>query len=280
MSNKKEVLLYSAGLDSFLTASYLKTIGVNPDLVYFDSGARCCNYEVELMQSRYFKFYTGFDVEIRKELNFSEIEQDDAFIPNRNILAAVCAQGLRNYDTIYIGNSLSDRVNDNNEKVFDKLSELLSNMYDKKIKVTSPFYNEHKCDILKDAINNKWLFSSNLIDIYNMTFSCYNPSKEMIKIKAEDFSKSVSNSTTHIINTHECGCCPACLRKRICFYHCCFYVPMVKCDKTMELIDKYYNEVISWQQVSGVSDYYHIMRSRFESTARYCESFKLSCNKK
>ena len=40
MSNKKEVLLYSAGLDSFLTASYLKTSGSNPDLVYFSLSVR------------------------------------------------------------------------------------------------------------------------------------------------------------------------------------------------------------------------------------------------
>ena len=274
MSNKKEVLLYSAGLDSFLTASYLKTSGSNPDLVYFDSGARCCDYEVDLMQSHHFKNNTGFNVEIRKELNFSMIEQDDAFIPNRNILAAVCAHGLKNYDTIYIGNSLSDRVNDNNEKVFNKLSELLSMMYDKEIKVTSPFYNEHKCDILKNGIEKRWLFSRNLCDIYNMTFSCYNPVKDPIRVNADEHC-----STKHIINTHECGCCPACLRKRICFYYCGFYVPMVHNAESEKLIDKYYNEAISWKKLSNVNDYYNIMKSRFDSTIFYCERINMSWNR-
>lgn len=267
---KKRVLLYSAGLDSFLTYQYLKECGIDFDMVYFDSGARCCSAELEILNSDLFKKIIG-NVEIRKELFFKDIEQDDAFIPNRNILAAICAQGLNNYDVIYLGNSLSDRVNDNNKLVFDKVGDLLSNMYDKKIEVTSPFYDRHKCDILLDCLNYNWNdinLKASIYDIaFNLTFSCYNPKKKEIKTYCE------FDNRNFIKHTKECGECAACFRKRVVLNYYGLFIPMKMTDKSKTMINKYEREAKSVLKTSKYEDK-EKMLPRFLSTIDYVEKLK------
>lgn len=256
-SEKKEVLLYSGGLDSFLTFQYLKKLNHNVDLVYFDSHAKCCEAELQLFSDSLFKEVIG-NVEVRDELFFKDIEQDDAFIPNRNVLAIICAQGLRNYDVIYLGSSLSDRVNDNNKIVFDKISDLLSHMYDKKITVTSPFFDIHKCDIMKDFIENDW---NNLIPRYTinviadeLTFSCYDPSYDG--------------------KWKECQCCPACFRKRVVFNYCGYFMPMRDTNEVRNMVEKYYDEAKSKLILTNISHEFDNMIPRFKSTIDYVENLK------
>lgn len=257
-SEKKEVLLYSGGLDSFLTYQYLKKLNHKLDLVYFDSHARCCEAELQLFSNSLFKQVIG-DVIVRDELYFKDIEQDDAFIPNRNVLAIICAQGLKNYDTIYLGSSLSDRVNDNNKFVFNKIGELLSHMYDKKVIVTSPFFNCHKCDIMKYFVEDDW---NNLFPQYNisviaekLTFSCYDPVYDGSEWK-------------------ECGCCPACFRKRVVFAYCGYFMPMVDNAEVRNMVQKYYDEAMSKIELNKISHEFDDMLPRFQSTINYVNELK------
>lgn len=274
MSDKREVLLYSGGLDSFLTFQYLKATGHHFDMVYFDTGARCCDAEKELLRSKEFIENIG-EVEIRKELYFKDIEQEDAFIPNRNILACICAQGLKNYDVIYLGNSLSDRVNDNNKTVCDMMGQLLSQMYDKKIEVTSPFFNIHKCELFSMFMNNG--FGTTCMtpnDISQLTFSCYNPLTEgqLVFPKPAELHQ---HDITVGFSTRECGECPACFRKRVamCFSYRnsdnYYVLPMKESDKAKAIINRYMDEAMKKMALISVNDEILKMKPRFESTIRY-----------
>lgn len=257
MSNLREILLYSGGLDSFLTYQYLTRLGHKLRLVYFNMHTKYAEAEMALFKSSIFKSIMPY-VEIRNELNFCGIEQEDAYVPDRNLIAILATHAIApDVDVIYIGSSLSDRVNDNNKEVFEKLSDLLSTVHERKISVTSPFLDKHKCDIMKSFIDSNmfWTYPQN----YNistiaeeLTFSCYYPTKD------EDG------------NWHECQSCPACLRKNVVLNYAGLFRPMKQ--TCSDLVDKYYHEADS-KLLFHESNFHEFdnMVSRFKSTVDYVD---------
>lgn len=218
-----EVLLYSGGIDSFLAYQYLKIMGHNPRCVYFDLGHRYAKQELSLMESPSF-INNVCKVTVSKCLQLWALEAPDAYIPNRNLLAAIQAVGQFGATKVWIGGTASDRVNDNNYDVFQKLSDLLSDMHGKKIEVTSPFWTSHKHQIVEDYYL-RWhttfgdSTSAKQIALIDNTFSCYSPidsHQVMYYTWLHNASNlSPSESSKYVVNTTECMKCPACFRKSV-----------------------------------------------------------------
>lgn len=191
----KEAILCSVGLDSFILKRYLELYKHKFDCLYFNHGGRYVENEMK---------YLDPSVKIITNLNLKDIEALDAFIPNRNILMSIMANSL-GYDKIWIGGSASDRVNDNNEKVFNQLSEFLTSMTGKTVRIDSPFWNSYKEDMIRWYVRS----GGSTIDLITKTFSCFTPLSVPQKIEMR-YSNPVDNFS---YETTECLNCPACFRK-------------------------------------------------------------------
>jgi len=263
-----DVILYSGGLDSFLVHQKLTSEGKNVRLVYFNIGSKCCSQEIELFRSHDFEQVISEPVEVYDNLRMGFLETSTAFVPNRNILAAVMAHSVTNSDKIWIGGTLSDRVNDNNEKVFSYLSNLLTYMYNKQITITSPFYNDHKCNLIKEYVStNGWNHYKNSrlaqLALIKATFSCYTPGVKQNVVYTFD-----DNDNCYGL-TKECLECPACFRKCMSLYSGGIFIPMKNTEKSKELVDHYMNEA-----VEGLKDDNDIMKDRFLATKNYVEKLR------
>lgn len=257
------VVLYSGGIDSFLVHHWLKKQNIDHKLLYFYLGGKYSINETSLFNTYEFKHTIG-DIEISENLNMGDLERNDAFIPNRNLLAAIMAHSITNYDNIWIGGSLSDRVNDNNYEVFKSLSDLLSKMYEKKIVITSPFWNDHKPDLVKDFTNsNGWgQYSSNneaAKALVHCTFSCYYPVQEA------NISRIVYNDNEcEDYLSNQCMACPACFRKCMSLYAGGIFVAMK--PEASNIVKHYYEEAKeSLTKCDNV-----LMLSRMQWTVQYC----------
>lgn len=275
---KTHTVLYSGGLDSFLTLNHLKTFTDdtrnNMTLLYFNLGAKCNNSEIELFNSANFKRYVSEHVHISDCLNMGNLEDAHAYIPNRNILAAIMAHSITNSDYIWIGGTKSDRVNDNNSRVCTDLSNMLTYMHDKEITVDSAFYDFHKCELVKEFTETKgWgNYESNTEAkhalIYS-TFSCYNPcfcKKTVTAVIDDDDYKEIVT-----YDTKECLTCPACFRKNMSLYAGGIFIPMKITDSSKSMIKKYYDEA-----VENIDD--ENMKPRYEATISYVDALKERLN--
>ena len=261
-----DVVLYSGGLDSFLVHHHLNKINRPHKLLYFDLGGRYRINEVSLFESYIFKRNIKQEVEVSECLRMGSLEHEDSFIPNRNILAAIMAHSVTGYSNIWIGGTLSDRVNDNNREVFNKLSNLLTEMYSKHpfcetINVTSPFWDLHKPDLIRDFCSSKgWGQYHSDFDakkaLVESTFSCSNPISEEKVCKV--FYDNCCDKFE--ILTKQCMKCPACFRKCMSLFAGGIFVPLS--EDARSIVDKYYNEAVKDQSSS--------MRGRMMATIEYC----------
>ena len=256
----QHVILYSGGLDSFLTRQYLTSKKIDSILLYFNIGARCTGAEIELFNKDDFKSVINEGVTISDVLSLGSMETESAYIPNRNIIAAIAAQSVFDANNIWIGGTLSDRVNDNNDEVFRDLSNLLSKMHQRKITITSPFYGEHKCDVVRDyVLTNGWGHYTNQQDarksLIKATFSCYNPlsSEQDVEIKCAE--------EVLTIKTKECLECNACFRKCMSMFAGGIFIPMKRTDKSVDIVRHYIDEAKNSNDSA--------MKSRFNMTIRY-----------
>lgn len=212
---REEVLLYSSGLDSYLAREYLLSEGHDFDCLYFYHNGRYCDSELDIIKC------LPFIVEVKTDLNFKYIEEEDAFIPNRNILMTTMANSY-GYNNIWIGGSKSDRVCDNNREVFDRLSKFLSTMNEKSIKISSPFWDVYKSDVMKWFRNYSILKQKKDLNVFtkellNRTFSCFNPrSKTDFIFEVQNDGKIIQNDC--IEDSRECLKCRACFRKNVALY--------------------------------------------------------------
>ena len=133
------ILLFSGGLDSFIAYHFLG----KPKCVYFDIGLPICKEEIRVIRE------LGIPVIIDTSVNLAdrEVEGDSKFIPGRNLYYALLA--CKYGDEIYMAGLRDDVVNDKNEPIFQEFSRILSVMYDRTIKVLSPFWDMTKADIVK-----------------------------------------------------------------------------------------------------------------------------------
>ena len=202
-----EVLLFTSGIDSYIAREYLINHGRRFDCLYFNHGGKYCKVELEYIDR------LTFDVKICDYISFKDIEQETAFIPNRNIVMAIMANSM-NYERIWIGGSKSDRVCDNNEKVFSELSQLLTSMNQVSISVNSPFFDCYKDDMIRWFVLNKGSSRESRIELLDRTFSCFNP---LIDYQSQHTS---INERSHEHITRECQNCNACFRKSAVLFSC------------------------------------------------------------
>jgi 7-cyano-7-deazaguanine synthase in queuosine biosynthesis len=172
------ILLFSGGVDSYIAWHYLN----KPKTIYFDLNSAYSQREQKVIKELIPQ------TEIDACLDLSTREQDDFYIPFRNLYLAMLA--CRFSDNIVIVGIKGDDVSDKTPEIFQKFSSILSEMEEKTITIWSPFWH-----YTKDQIVEWYLY--NVGSTYNLlqTISCYNSHED----------------------TNYCGRCTSCFRKWVAF---------------------------------------------------------------
>jgi len=207
----KSVLLYSGGIDSFLARYELAKQNIDVELVYCQIATRYGMYERMFLESRKIPitYLSGLYA-------LGSLEQDSAYLPNRNILIASYVAAACDCDTIYIGGTASDRVSDNNQEVMESLSKTLTMSLQRPITITSPFWNKYKTELCSEYVSD----GNSAQDLSLNTFSCYTP---------EDINDDYCV---------ECLNCKACFRKNVAL----FSVGINKLIKNKVIVKSYMDE--------------------------------------
>jgi len=169
------ILLFSGGLDSFVAYHYLN----KPQTVYFDLRTPYSNREKKVILDLIPETIVDYSL----ILNDRQIGEK-AYIPFRNLYLAMLANKYS--DEIVIAGLKDDVVSDKNEFIFQEVSNILSKMESRSIKVHSPFWNLTKEEVVRWYLNNSGSEEELL-----KTISCYD---------GEEL-------------TNYCGKCPSCFRK-------------------------------------------------------------------
>lgn len=164
MVRKKEILLLSGGLDSFIAWHYLG----KPQTLYADMGHRYAEKEKKVIR-RLNELCPEMNTIIDNSMrlgDFEETIEDNGYIPLRNVSLAIL--GSQYAETVYIIGINGDRVEDKNEKAFELMSCSLTQLGKDTVKVKSPFWDMSKGEIVK------W-YKENVGDIDTLleTVSCY-----------------------------------------------------------------------------------------------------------
>ncbi|MEU3455286.1 7-cyano-7-deazaguanine synthase [Micromonospora sp. NPDC006766] len=176
-----EILLFSAGLDSYPAWHYLG----KPPTLYFDSGHYGRQQEIDTVRA--LAAVHGMDLEISNELDLSRraTPQGD-LIPFRNVLFAMLAAFRA--DVVWCVGVKGDHTADKSPEAFARMSEMLTVFAGRPIRVDSPFWNMTKSEIVA------WYLKAGLpVNDLLQTFSCATP----------------EDAFAH------CGRCPSCLRRWI-----------------------------------------------------------------
>lgn len=240
-----DILLFTSGIDSYIAREYLikqKHIE-HLKCVYFNHGGKYTSYELDKISKLPFK------VIIDNTIKLEDIERNDSFIPNRNILFSVLANA-RYGDNIWIGGSLSDRVCDNNKNVFDQLSNFLTIMNNRLIKISSPFWECYKEDMLQWFVE-EMDFTYGVLELLHNTFSCFQP------VLSRIITATIPGGIIKY-STNECLKCPACFRKSAALHGIAVYIEF----NNIEIIQKYQKEfsksLISNRRIENTLDYIRI----------------------
>ena len=173
-----EILLFSAGLDSYPAWHYL---GCPPGL-YFDLGHRYASQERTAIAA--LADAAGIDVEISDELRLGAWEAEDAIIPLRNVHLAMLAANRA--EVVWCIGVKGDRTLDKSSEAFADMGRFIARFSERPVRVDSPFWNMTKTEIIA------WYLAQGLpVEHLLLTFSC----------------SRTDGSTTH------CGRCPSCLRR-------------------------------------------------------------------
>lgn len=175
-----EILLFSAGLDSFPAWHFLG----RPPALYFDTGHRYASQERSALAA--LSARCGINLTVSTELDLSVWEADDAIIPMRNAYFAMLAANRA--DTIWCVGVKGDHVHDKSPEAFARISDFISSMSSRRIRLDSPFWDMTKTQIVA------WYLGQGL--------------------PAEDLLLTFSCSRTDRAGLH-CGRCPSCLRRWI-----------------------------------------------------------------
>lgn len=180
---RKEILLFSGGLDSYIAWHYLH----KPPVLFFD--AKHSYGEKELATVTHFATrHTEMQLEIDRTLDLSSWEKADFYIPYRNVLFTMI--GSLYAPKVHLIGIKGDSVNDNNLEATKRMAEFY-NHFDPEapITVTSPFYEMTKTQIIE------WYAKQGLpIEDLIRTRSCYDKSVE-----------------------GQCGRCGSCFRRWVAF---------------------------------------------------------------
>ncbi len=200
-----DVLLFSAGLDSFPAWHYLN----KPPTLYFDIGHRYRDQEraaVEALADR-----CGVEVTVSRELDLSRWEADDAIIPLRNVYFAMLAANRA--DRIWCVGVKGDAIADKSPTAFRRISEMITDLSGRPVLLDSPFWQMTKSEIVG------WYLAQGLpSDDLLLTFSC---------------------SRADSVAVH-CGRCSSCLRRWISLVNNGIEAPFEADPWTWPLVTDYY----------------------------------------
>lgn len=180
MNASSEILLFSAGLDSFPAWHYLG----RPAALYFDLGHRYARQERAAIAELAGR--CEIDVTYSDELKLAEWEAGDAIIPMRNAYFAMLAANRA--PTVWCVGVKGDRTHDKSPEAFAQISQFVTTLSGRPLRLDSPFWTMTKTDIIA------WYLSQGL--------------------PAEDLLATYSCSRLDGAMTH-CGACSSCLRRWI-----------------------------------------------------------------
>lgn len=214
----KKILLFSSGLDSYLAWHYLG----KPMCAYFPIGHKYEKQELDAIE--YFQNKEGMDCRVTPVFDFAELEEDNAFIPARNLYFLLYAA---NYgEQIYLVTQKGEEsYKDTKADFFVMAQRMISYLLDRKVQIDSPFWSMTKQDSVKWYLD-KGLPVLNLLK----TWSCHHP----VMIGEE---------------TYHCGECNACFRRWVSFEYnniCCdglFATP----PHEAKVVDEYITKLQSGQ---------------------------------
>jgi 7-cyano-7-deazaguanine synthase len=195
------ILLFSGGIDSYIAYYYLN----KPQTVYFDLGTPYTQKEIKVIK----KLIPETIIDNSLNLGSRQIGEK-AYVPFRNLYLAMLA--VKYDDTVVIAGVKDDDVSDKNEPIFEKFSELLSELEGREINVISPFWGMTKEHVVE------WYLEKHSPDDLLKTVSCYS-----------------------IEDTNYCGMCPSCFRK-----WCALKANNINLDfHNKVLMENYYNKALN-----------------------------------
>ncbi|TMC12679.1 MAG: ExsB family protein [Chloroflexi bacterium] len=154
-----QILLFSAGLDSFPAWHYLG----RPPCLYFDIRHRYRHQELAAITA--LSERCGVDVEVSTELDLSAWEAADAIIPMRNVYFAMLAANRA--VTIWCVGVKGDATADKSPQAFADISKFVSRFAGGDVRMDSPFWHKTKTEIIA------WYLNAGLpADDLLLTFSC------------------------------------------------------------------------------------------------------------
>ena len=169
-----EVLLFSAGMDSYIAWEILK----RPQTLYVNLNHKYANQELNRVKNL-------VPSTIIHDLDLSQFEKDDAEIPLRNLYLCMRAANL-GYDKIWLIVQKDEMsIPDRKMKFFKHTEKLLSNLMEKDIEIDTPFKKMDKTEMVE-----KYVKGGFDIEKLKQTWACYYPEKD-----------------------NPCGNCPACFRR-------------------------------------------------------------------
>jgi len=186
----KKIVLFSGGIDSYAAWYYLG----KPQTVYFPVGTPSTKMETKIIRELIPETIIDNSIHLA---NREESEGGNAFLPMRNLYFAMLA--CKYGDEIVMAGLKDDVVNDKNEEIFAEFSSLLSRLNNRVIKVTSPFWDETKAEVVSWYLGVKGSLSGLL-----RTVSCYSSGEEMV--------------TDYFPYDRYCGECRCCFRKWCAFW--------------------------------------------------------------
>src|ERR1044072_590495 len=191
----KVLILLSGGLDSSLTAAYLKQIGKIVYGLFIDRGQR--NLEKEMQATKRVSEILGLNMLYESSFSLKGIRDlltpeiiSKRGIPGRNLILISIATpyaDLLDCDLIATGNITSDDYPDCNTYFRESYSQVLSLVLERHISVVSPFADWEKWD---KADEIKWGSENGYEEVINTTWTCWK------------------------LGQKHCGECPACLGRR------------------------------------------------------------------
>lgn len=227
-------LLYTPGIDSYLSKWFLENNGIKPKLFYFDYNGNYTSYEIKFMKTvNRLDRVKVLDIDLQ---NYENIK--DFYLPNRNLLMCVYAVNELLIDSykydkikIWLGGTKTDNVNDNNTVFYEQCSKLLSTMHDIDIQINSPIIDLYKHEAIDKYVNSfsdKNEKAKRIKELISDTFSCYEPlmyypvSNEVI---FKD--KETCNEEKIQMASEECLSCKACFRKNCELFRLGVYRPFL-----------------------------------------------------
>lgn len=156
------VLLYSGGLDSFIAYHLLREDGSDWLPVYVDMGTRYSDKELAALDD------TLVPYTVLKLRDIGAYEQENAFLPQRNMMLLTFVQGAFNADRIALAAVRGEYSRDKHEQFFKLASQVLSYTGGKPVECFSPLLRMTKTKALRTYLKH-----GHSVERLATTVSCY-----------------------------------------------------------------------------------------------------------